>query len=259
MWPPPGLSPRSVWTTWQLWCCTTQATIYQTILHTISSNHMQKSPNVILLYRNQLILIPILLNPDWLLKACDMMFVSLQFLAEMISSTTFSMSHLNNLHADITFGCLTQCAPSVKGSCCDLRQHECKPHNRGLNNKCYDDCMCEEGEWGNNEGDRLSGGTWWNPDAGSEKTHIYSWSKRAKTPQPISHGMTGNGWCIYTHQGWWGKVGTGVQVGGVRRSGDGGNRLLQVGREWLDLIIYTAIICCWFIRGFLQQQKESIF
>lgn len=32
------------------------------------------------------------------------------------------------------------------GSCCDLRQHECKPHNRGLNNKCYDDCMCEEGE-----------------------------------------------------------------------------------------------------------------
>ncbi|KTF71539.1 hypothetical protein cypCar_00044329 [Cyprinus carpio] len=32
-----------------------------------------------------------------------------------------------------------------KGSCCDLREHECKPHNRGLNNKCYDDCMCEEG------------------------------------------------------------------------------------------------------------------
>lgn len=32
------------------------------------------------------------------------------------------------------------------GSCCDLREHECKPHNRGLNNKCYDDCMCEEGE-----------------------------------------------------------------------------------------------------------------
>ncbi|XP_056462350.1 draxin-A-like [Gadus chalcogrammus] len=31
------------------------------------------------------------------------------------------------------------------GSCCDLRQHECTPHNRGLNNKCYDDCMCEEG------------------------------------------------------------------------------------------------------------------
>uniref|UniRef100_A0A8B9JB98 Dorsal inhibitory axon guidance protein n=1 Tax=Astyanax mexicanus TaxID=7994 RepID=A0A8B9JB98_ASTMX len=30
-------------------------------------------------------------------------------------------------------------------SCCDLRQHECKLHNRGLNNKCYDDCMCEEG------------------------------------------------------------------------------------------------------------------
>lgn len=36
---------------------------------------------------------------------------------------------------------------SLQGSCCDLRQHECKSHNRGLNNKCYDDCMCEEGEW----------------------------------------------------------------------------------------------------------------
>ncbi|XP_008305149.1 draxin [Stegastes partitus] len=33
----------------------------------------------------------------------------------------------------------------LPGSCCDLRQHECKPHNRGLNNKCFDDCMCEEG------------------------------------------------------------------------------------------------------------------
>ncbi|XP_018580777.1 draxin isoform X2 [Scleropages formosus] len=33
----------------------------------------------------------------------------------------------------------------LPGSCCDLRQHECKPHNRGLNNKCYDDCMCEDG------------------------------------------------------------------------------------------------------------------
>lgn len=39
------------------------------------------------------------------------------------------------------------CGSVVAGSCCDLRQHECKPHNRGLNNKCYDDCMCEEGEW----------------------------------------------------------------------------------------------------------------
>lgn len=35
----------------------------------------------------------------------------------------------------------------ILGSCCDLRLHECKPHNRGLNNKCYDDCMCEEGGW----------------------------------------------------------------------------------------------------------------
>ncbi|KAK5912020.1 hypothetical protein CesoFtcFv8_001936 [Champsocephalus esox] len=33
----------------------------------------------------------------------------------------------------------------LPGSCCDLRQHECQPHNRGLNNKCYDDCMCEDG------------------------------------------------------------------------------------------------------------------
>uniref|UniRef100_A0AAY4DDD3 Uncharacterized protein n=1 Tax=Denticeps clupeoides TaxID=299321 RepID=A0AAY4DDD3_9TELE len=31
------------------------------------------------------------------------------------------------------------------GSCCDLRRHICEQHNRGLNNKCYDDCMCEEG------------------------------------------------------------------------------------------------------------------
>ncbi|XP_003765050.1 draxin [Sarcophilus harrisii] len=31
------------------------------------------------------------------------------------------------------------------GSCCDLREHLCKPHNRGLNNKCFDDCMCMEG------------------------------------------------------------------------------------------------------------------
>ncbi|XP_074832066.1 draxin [Carettochelys insculpta] len=33
----------------------------------------------------------------------------------------------------------------VPGSCCDLREHLCKPHNRGLNNKCYDDCMCMQG------------------------------------------------------------------------------------------------------------------
>lgn len=34
----------------------------------------------------------------------------------------------------------------LAGCCCDLREHLCKPHNRGLNNKCYDDCMCTEGE-----------------------------------------------------------------------------------------------------------------
>ncbi|KAI1890573.1 hypothetical protein AGOR_G00155070 [Albula goreensis] len=33
----------------------------------------------------------------------------------------------------------------LSGSCCDLRHHECRTHNRGLNNKCYDDCMCTEG------------------------------------------------------------------------------------------------------------------
>ncbi|CAM2104447.1 draxin isoform X1 [Lepidochelys kempii] len=33
----------------------------------------------------------------------------------------------------------------LPGSCCDLREHLCKPHNRGLNNKCYDDCMCTQG------------------------------------------------------------------------------------------------------------------
>ncbi|XP_063173464.1 draxin [Candoia aspera] len=33
----------------------------------------------------------------------------------------------------------------LSGSCCDLRGRLCKLHNRGLNNKCYDDCMCSEG------------------------------------------------------------------------------------------------------------------
>uniref|UniRef100_A0A8C2QCX3 Dorsal inhibitory axon guidance protein n=1 Tax=Cricetulus griseus TaxID=10029 RepID=A0A8C2QCX3_CRIGR len=32
-----------------------------------------------------------------------------------------------------------------RGTCCDLREHLCMPHNRGLNNKCFDDCMCVEG------------------------------------------------------------------------------------------------------------------
>ncbi|XP_049631370.1 draxin [Suncus etruscus] len=33
----------------------------------------------------------------------------------------------------------------LPGSCCDLRERHCGPHNRGLNNKCFDDCMCAEG------------------------------------------------------------------------------------------------------------------
>ncbi|XP_008588030.1 PREDICTED: draxin [Galeopterus variegatus] len=33
----------------------------------------------------------------------------------------------------------------MPGTCCDLREHLCTPHNRGLNNKCFDDCMCVEG------------------------------------------------------------------------------------------------------------------
>ncbi|CAD7678296.1 unnamed protein product [Nyctereutes procyonoides] len=33
----------------------------------------------------------------------------------------------------------------LPGTCCDLREHFCTPHNRGLNNKCFDDCMCVEG------------------------------------------------------------------------------------------------------------------
>uniref|UniRef100_A0A8C9K515 Dorsal inhibitory axon guidance protein n=1 Tax=Panthera tigris altaica TaxID=74533 RepID=A0A8C9K515_PANTA len=36
------------------------------------------------------------------------------------------------------------CLPGT--DCCDLREHLCTPHNRGLNNKCFDDCMCMEGE-----------------------------------------------------------------------------------------------------------------
>ncbi|XP_051529234.1 draxin-like isoform X3 [Myxocyprinus asiaticus] len=50
----------------------------------------------------------------------------------------------STLDADVIEPCdhHLDCLP---GSCCDLREHECKPHNRGLNNKCYDDCMCEEG------------------------------------------------------------------------------------------------------------------
>nr|XP_051690310.1 draxin [Oryctolagus cuniculus] len=33
----------------------------------------------------------------------------------------------------------------LPGTCCDLRERVCTPHNRGLNNKCFDDCMCVEG------------------------------------------------------------------------------------------------------------------
>lgn len=50
-------------------------------------------------------------------------------------------------------GSLAECVLAVwTGTCCDLREHLCTPHNRGLNNKCFDDCMCMEGEpklsWG---------------------------------------------------------------------------------------------------------------
>lgn len=62
------------------------------------------------------------------------------------------MFHITHLHAFIgemytSLYCMFVVNNTVLiGSCCDLREHECKPHNRGLNNKCYDDCMCEEGE-----------------------------------------------------------------------------------------------------------------
>lgn len=51
---------------------------------------------------------------------------------------------IGNVTSDLVEPCdhHLDCLP---GSCCDLRQHECKANNRGLNNKCYDDCMCEEG------------------------------------------------------------------------------------------------------------------
>ncbi|KAK1801775.1 hypothetical protein P4O66_022421 [Electrophorus voltai] len=40
------------------------------------------------------------------------------------------------------------CVPEVgyvTGSCCNLRKHMCEVQNRGLNNKCYDNCMCKRG------------------------------------------------------------------------------------------------------------------
>uniref|UniRef100_A0A8C0CQ21 Dorsal inhibitory axon guidance protein n=1 Tax=Balaenoptera musculus TaxID=9771 RepID=A0A8C0CQ21_BALMU len=42
-------------------------------------------------------------------------------------------------------GMSTHPATPLLGTCCDLREHLCTPHNRGLNNKCFDDCMCVEG------------------------------------------------------------------------------------------------------------------
>ncbi|XP_031423219.1 draxin isoform X2 [Clupea harengus] len=56
--------------------------------------------------------------------------------------------NLSNMNMTIDADAIEPCdhhLDCLPGSCCDLRQHECKPHNRGLNNKCYDDCMCEEG------------------------------------------------------------------------------------------------------------------
>lgn len=42
----------------------------------------------------------------------------------------------------------------LPGTCCDLREHVCTPHNRGLNNKCFDDCMCMEGQLDSGRGER---------------------------------------------------------------------------------------------------------
>lgn len=51
------------------------------------------------------------------------------------------------------------------GSCCDLREHICKPHNRGLNNKCYDDCMCTEGEFSSRPSSWLHSWLQWSPES----------------------------------------------------------------------------------------------
>lgn len=58
------------------------------------------------------------------------------------------IKNLSNMNATMDADSIEPCdhhLDCLPGSCCDLRQHECKPHNRGLNNKCYDDCMCEDG------------------------------------------------------------------------------------------------------------------
>ncbi|XP_077582747.1 draxin [Stigmatopora nigra] len=62
---------------------------------------------------------------------------------EKMRSKNLSSGNATN-HGDDVEPCdhHLDCLP---GWCCDLRQHECKAHNRGLNNKCYDDCMCDEG------------------------------------------------------------------------------------------------------------------
>ncbi|XP_041946622.1 draxin isoform X1 [Alosa sapidissima] len=56
--------------------------------------------------------------------------------------------NLSNMNVTVDADVIEPCdhhLDCLPGSCCDLRQHECKLHSRGLNNKCYDDCMCEEG------------------------------------------------------------------------------------------------------------------
>lgn len=81
-----------------------------------------------------------LLTPDpWPLTAQVMVSRRIVMIKAM-----WQVKHLFlNLQLEVTW--FLPPSPPI-GSCCDLRQHECKPHNRGLNNKCYDDCMCEEGE-----------------------------------------------------------------------------------------------------------------
>ncbi|XP_051516854.1 draxin-like [Myxocyprinus asiaticus] len=59
-----------------------------------------------------------------------------------IQPTKTSSSGNVTLLPDVNCNHHLDCLP---GSCCNLRSNVCELHNRGLNNKCYDNCMCEEG------------------------------------------------------------------------------------------------------------------